>query len=640
MLPNQTRNIHDVSTEQFETIKMGFDQSAIVHLMGVLTNLYSDSEQACIREYPSNAQDSHIAAGNSDPIEVYLPSTLNPNFRVVDHGVGLSTDDIHNIYSKYGRSTKRDNNNETGMLGLGCKSALAYTKKFSVTGIKDGIKTISTISRGEDGAGLITILDTVTTDEPNGVTVSIPVKDESTFNRKAKDFFSYWKPGTVLVNGQEPSELDGMWLDDNTLVRRVYGDDIVVMGGVPYPVRQRQPSRRLPYGFKIVSWVGMGDVEFTPSREDLEYTDKTTKTLDDIFRSIEEKIKRKSQKEVDNATTAPEAAKAYIKWWRQGFVNDRFAWSGGEIPRNFPVGSDDDESSVFIHRINGGHGSSRETYNIDLDVIVHSLQVTGFTNKTLGTGAKRKVAQYVSDNDLDVEAALFVPERVGAPWSDDAPTVDYKDILAIKLPNTNIGGTRATIPTDEFRTFENKSFSRLSAFPKDKELILTTTAFEVSPSYISGSFPDAIIVIASKNRWNKFKREHKNAVTIQEKVEQELSDLASKLTLQDAIDHSFHYNIHKLQPLHSLRDASHGIDDPELKGLVEQISKKSGVNDRIRELRIIARYVEASQKVKHSFDIDHALSLVGKYPLVKYANKDNTRDIINYINAMYEKENK
>src|SRR5688500_12467525 len=98
---------------------MTFDENAISHLMSVLTDLYSDPELAVIREYATNAWDSHISAGNTDPIQITLPNPMNPMFTIQDFGVGLSVDELTNHLTKYGWSSKRDNDDEVGMLGLG-----------------------------------------------------------------------------------------------------------------------------------------------------------------------------------------------------------------------------------------------------------------------------------------------------------------------------------------------------------------------------------------------------------------------------------------------------------------------------------------------------------------------------------------
>src|SRR5687767_10437021 len=102
-----------------QKVAMGFDPNSLAHLMSVLTDLYSDPVGAIVREYSTNALDSHVEAaayvsalqvldthnelkhfdpryleGGMPPIEVSIPSTFSPFFKVVDHGIGLSVDDI------------------------------------------------------------------------------------------------------------------------------------------------------------------------------------------------------------------------------------------------------------------------------------------------------------------------------------------------------------------------------------------------------------------------------------------------------------------------------------------------------------------------------------------------------------------
>lgn len=205
MKPSVRNVVHSVGDVQEET-RMSIDQESLAHIMNLLTDLYSDRQMAVIREYASNALDSHIEAGNPDPIEVTLPTSFNPNLIITDRGVGLTVDDMRDIYSMYGRSTKRDTNDAVGMLGLGCKSGLTYALSFTVTAVKNGVRTVAVVTKDSDGVGIIKILDTMATDEPNGVTVSIPVDsyDISSFRYKADQLFKFWKPGTVLVNGEEP----------------------------------------------------------------------------------------------------------------------------------------------------------------------------------------------------------------------------------------------------------------------------------------------------------------------------------------------------------------------------------------------------------------------------------------------------
>src|SRR5690349_8174125 len=119
MLPSKT-DFKQSGSLPGESVKMSFDENSLGFLADVLINLYSDKEMAVIREYSTNARDSHIEAGVDRPIEVTTPSGLSFFLRIKDYGVGLSKEDIIKIYSKYGASTKRYTNKQGGMLGLGC----------------------------------------------------------------------------------------------------------------------------------------------------------------------------------------------------------------------------------------------------------------------------------------------------------------------------------------------------------------------------------------------------------------------------------------------------------------------------------------------------------------------------------------
>src|SRR5664279_1326601 len=99
------------------SVAMSIDPQGMAHIMGVLTNLYSDAPLAVLREYSTNARDAHQAAGVDRPIEVSLPTALDPTLRVRDFGVGLSEQDILGIYARYGSSTKRGSDEQVGRSG-------------------------------------------------------------------------------------------------------------------------------------------------------------------------------------------------------------------------------------------------------------------------------------------------------------------------------------------------------------------------------------------------------------------------------------------------------------------------------------------------------------------------------------------
>lgn len=64
-----------------ETVAMSVDAASMAHVMSILTDLYSDPVLAVIREYSTNAFDSHVEAGVQRPIEVSLPNAMSPSSR-------------------------------------------------------------------------------------------------------------------------------------------------------------------------------------------------------------------------------------------------------------------------------------------------------------------------------------------------------------------------------------------------------------------------------------------------------------------------------------------------------------------------------------------------------------------------------
>ena len=180
-----------------ESIGMSLDLDSAQVLMQMLSkNLYSDDIGSAIRECASNALDSHRRAGVDTPIVVsFKPSAAsNYEFCVEDFGIGLDADDVKNIISKYGKSTKRESNTELGMMGLGFKAPLAYSSSFYFVCRKDGMERKYMMYEGED-VNTIDLLHEVPTTEGNGVKIIIPVRyqDAYQFRKKIKEQLCYFE---------------------------------------------------------------------------------------------------------------------------------------------------------------------------------------------------------------------------------------------------------------------------------------------------------------------------------------------------------------------------------------------------------------------------------------------------------------
>lgn len=315
MIPRKTNDVSTISSNfDGESIEMTIDEGSLRHIMSVLTDLYSDTALAVIRELSTNARDSHIEAGRADvPIQVSLPSPLSPAFRVKDFGVGLSLEDIRNVFSKYGASTKRGSDSVNGMLGLGAKAPLTYTSSFTIMSVKDGVKNIVSVGRHDDGGGSMEIIDTFNTHEDNGVEIQVPVPSHSayTFSTKAKDFYEYWEAGLVEVDGVLNtgfSDSNFIKINDRTYFSSTYDGSLestIVMGGVPYPAPfpSAFPSR---YS-KFVYFADIGDAVFSPSRESLLTNKQNRELFDSIVNTIKATAESAAADRVNEASNKIEA---------------------------------------------------------------------------------------------------------------------------------------------------------------------------------------------------------------------------------------------------------------------------------------------------------------------------------------------
>jgi len=184
-----------------DTIKMSLDIESSSFLMQMLSkNLYSDAIGSICREICSNALDSHRNAKTNKPIIVNFGSVDGKyEFSVEDFGLGLDDEDVKNIISKYGKSTKRADNQAIGMFGLGFKVGLAYNSSFFFICRKNGIERKYMMYENQSENSIDLLYESKTT-EPNGVKVIIPVEyyDRYSFVSKIKEQLCYFE--TVHFN--------------------------------------------------------------------------------------------------------------------------------------------------------------------------------------------------------------------------------------------------------------------------------------------------------------------------------------------------------------------------------------------------------------------------------------------------------
>lgn len=282
--------------------------------------VYSNKPVAIARELVANAIDSHVMAGRPNvPVEVTLPTALDPMFIVQDFGLGMSEDFLFDNYLVYAEGSTKDGANEAiGGFGIGKAAVFSYTDQFSLVSIHDGVKGVYSVFVGEDGIPAISQITTTTTDDHNGVTISFPVEDKDIqlFHEAAQTALQYFTPLPTIHNGTV-NPPDYSFTGANWALRPQAGELGVILGGVRYPVvatsltRSLQIDPRLKpllnYGIDLT--MPIGSVGVALSREALSYDQKTSDNIAKALNSIFEDVKKTFGTMFDNEPTWWSAAK-------------------------------------------------------------------------------------------------------------------------------------------------------------------------------------------------------------------------------------------------------------------------------------------------------------------------------------------
>ena len=166
-------------------------------LIHLLTNLYADPLTSMVREIIFNAIDATrlIPIAQRQPIDIHLPSKIEPFFAVTDHAGGMSPQEVKNVYLNYGTSTKDHNPQQIGAYGLGAKAPLSYTQTFVVTTVKDQQETTCVINLQQ------VQLYITKTSAANGTMVKIPLPDtwgKRELQQERKKFYNAVKTYAAL----------------------------------------------------------------------------------------------------------------------------------------------------------------------------------------------------------------------------------------------------------------------------------------------------------------------------------------------------------------------------------------------------------------------------------------------------------
>lgn len=312
-----------ITDEDELTINMG------AHTMMLLSSIYSSTIRGMAREYPINAWDAVLNLSDGAdvrPVEIHVPNEFEPYYEVKDYGVGMSPDLVKTIFKVYGNSTKNDNNEETGGLGIGGKIAFAYdgTDQWELRTRWNGREYFFNGHINVRGVPSMPLVADEPTDEPNGVTIRIPMprKDWDRLKRELRQILPYFPMEYKIAgeDGFQESIPERTYLKEGNrwgLKKGGYNvDSYAVMGGIPYPLDTKELTenteleRRDLQDFALDFDFPVGALDIAPNREQLKYSERTLKGLEKAVQIFHKEIREEAEKEIASAKTEWEALQA------------------------------------------------------------------------------------------------------------------------------------------------------------------------------------------------------------------------------------------------------------------------------------------------------------------------------------------
>lgn len=634
MIPTKTE-IEVEGNLSGESVQMTLDSNSLAHLMTVLTNLYSNKTLAIVREYSTNARDSHIEAGCPErPIEVSTPTDFMPYFRVRDYGVGMDADTIRNVYSRYGASTKRNTNTQNGMLGLGSKSALTYTSQFTIQGIKDGIKTHVVVSRAADGSGEMKIIGQQPTTEENGVTIDIPVTNRRDLENVAHDFFKYWEPGTVLLNGKDPSLKESIRFGKFSVKDSGY-TDYVVMGNVAYPIPQDDRIMKgYSVGASVVAYVEMGEVNFTPSRESLHMTALTKDTLSKLRKEFSILARAYVSDKLNKATTHAEALKSYYEIQRTNLAAyaDSLTYKNESIPQRVK----------FDWCYRPGINSASQSSHVDIRSLFdrNCLIVHGYTYEKINTNHRQKLKLWCEANNKNVSFAYFVKDIPLQNWLEEVPQVHWQDVKAMKVSRIKTPSVKTEnydmINSNGYRVGNCKIDLKKTVVYSSPSSFTSDDARDLAARFIVDD--NTQLVLVNKNKWKSFVAEIPNAVHADAYVKDMVAKYVANMTPEEEV-----YLRSNWKDRHfCARLEVDKVDDPDIKAAIKALSKDGLSEATVKKFE---RMREMASKWHLPFVtfLNQPTRLFEQYPLLdvyghRNANYYPIEHIYLYLNGCYNQK--
>lgn len=348
MIVEQNRSevvtIGDVQKNQ-----VSIDSKNINHIVTILSsNLYSHPKESFLRETISNAVDAHVESGSKEPIIL----TLQDKFLAIrDFGTGISPERFKDIYLNIGSSTKRESNEYIGHFGIGRFSALSCSNLVNITSYYNGKAYYYLMMKDLDKLS-IDLINEADTEEANGVEVKIPIK-ETEVEKYIEILYTLSFIPNIYLNA--PNETIEAQRFNN---RKIYNYNTfkccnykdtnsnckVLIGNILYVIDTSKFSKFYSGDYReafkhCYPIFNIGDLDITPNRESILYSDRTVQRINDRLQEVENEFKEMLNKEY-NKDYDDLIEYAYFEYYN--------------VRRELKLG---DETITFYSEVKGVHGT-------------------------------------------------------------------------------------------------------------------------------------------------------------------------------------------------------------------------------------------------------------------------------------------
>lgn len=424
--------------------------------------IYTDKPMAVIREYICNAIDEHRKHCPDLPVEVHLPTTDNPFFRVRDFALGLDRDTLFKVYGKLFKSTKTGENESIGGFGIGSKAGHAYASQFFVDSVHEGRKTViaAVLENNEHGIsmGKMNIMHEGDSDDISGVEVKVPVKpsDIHVFHTAFKRFMYFCDfPIDVISHRDKEYKTFKDEIHDSVgnfhYIKKSSMDirgSYVKVGDVCYKADDLNMGKYVSgWGSLLVLDVPIGEVSIAPSREQIEFNAETKHYLATQLEAFEKEAVKMVEREMESAKTVIEAVRIYQEATRYSIGEHKLLWNGEEAPKKFPFPKMDWDDKEKLEKTSWGYAF----YNLRGDQVdnprkkiskVSVIDVdTEYFFVHIGQQVPRTKIRYWSEhNNYPYEVAVlsFQNEEMWEEWNKENGLTETSGVTVVMSEDVDV----------------------------------------------------------------------------------------------------------------------------------------------------------------------------------------------------------